>query len=147
MSTPARTRPQARRSRSSTRVSTAAIRISPGQVAPGANCLTGVCLAGGLALDDNGHGTVNAGAAAAAANNERGIAGVAHGARLIPVKVLSAAGTGTYAAIAAGIIWAADNGAKVINLCLGGTASSRTLCDAVTYALDQGVFVDAASGI
>ena len=72
--------------------------------------------------------------------------GVAHGARLIPVKVLSAGGTGTYAAIAAGIIWAADNGAKVVNLSLGGTASSQTLCDAVTYALDKGVFVDAASG-
>ena len=117
-----------------------------GQVAPGANCLTGVCAAGGLTFDDNGHGTVNAGAAAAAANNTRGIAGVAHGARLIPVKVLSASGTGTYAGIAAGIIWAADNGAKVVNLSLGGLALSRTLCDAVTYALDKGAFVAAASG-
>jgi thermitase len=117
-----------------------------GQVSPGANCLTGVCVAGGLTIDDNGHGTVNAGAAAAAANNNRGIAGLAHGARLIPVKVLSSTGTGTYAAIAAGIIWAADNGAKVINLSLGGLAPSRTLCDAVTYALDKGAFVAAAAG-
>jgi thermitase len=117
-----------------------------GQVGPGVNCTTGVCVAGGLAIDDNGHGTVNAGAAAAAANNGRGVAGVAHGARLIPVKVLAAGGTGTYAAIAAGIIWAADNGARVVNLSLGGTASSRTLCDAVNYALDKGAVVDAASG-
>jgi thermitase len=117
-----------------------------GQVAPGANCLTGVCVAGGITIDDNGHGTVNAGAAAAAANNNRGVAGLAHGARLIPVKVLSATGTGTYAAIAAGIIWAADNGAKVVNLSLGGLAPSRTLCDAVTYALGRSAFVAAASG-
>jgi subtilisin family serine protease len=117
-----------------------------GQVKAGANCLTGICTAGGLSIDDNGHGTLNAGAAAAAANNGIGIAGIAHGARLIPVKALNATGTGTYAGIAAGIIWAADNGAKVINLSLGGTASSRTLCDAVQYALDKGAFVDAASG-
>jgi thermitase len=117
-----------------------------GQVQAGANCLTGICTAASLSIDDNGHGTLNAGAAAATANNGIGIAGVAHGAKLIPVKVLNATGSGTYAAIAAGIIWAADNGAKVINLSLGGTASSRTLCDAVQYALDKGVFVDAASG-
>ena len=118
-----------------------------GQVSAGANCMTGVCMAGGLTIDDNGHGTVNAGAAAAAANNNgRGIAGVAHGAAIIPVKVLGSTGTGTYAAISAGIIWAADNGAKVINLSLGGTAYSRTLCDAVDYAMSHGAFVDSASG-
>ena len=117
-----------------------------GQVAPGAGCLTGVCLPGGLTIDDNGHGTLNAGAAAASANNGVGIAGLAHGARLIPVKALNATGTGTYAGIAAGIIWAADSGAKVVNLSLGGTAFSQTLCDAVEYALDKGAFVDAASG-
>ncbi len=117
-----------------------------GQVASGASCLTGICMPGGLTIDDNGHGTLNAGTAAASANNGVGIAGLAHGARLIPVKVLNASGSGTYAGIAAGIIWAADNGAKVINLSLGGMASSQTLCDAVQYALDKGAFVDAASG-
>jgi len=117
-----------------------------GQVGTGANCVTGVCVAGGVTLDDNGHGTVNAGAAAAAANNGIGVAGVAPGTHLIPVKALGPGGTGTYAAIAAGIIWAADDGAKVINLSLAGTAPSQTLCGAVSYALDKGVFVDAAAG-
>ena len=102
-------------------------------------------MAGGT-IDDNGHGTVNAGAAAASTNNARGIAGLAHGAQVLPVKVLNTGGTGTYAAISAGIIWAADHGAKVVNLSLGGLAPSQTLCDAVKYALDKGAFVDAASG-
>ncbi len=117
-----------------------------GQVQAGATCLTGVCVAGGGTIDDNGHGTVNAGAAAAAADNGQGVVGLAHGAPLIPIRALSAAGSGTYAGIAAAIIWAADHGARVINLSLGGTAPSQTLCGAVDYALGKGAFVAAASG-
>jgi thermitase len=96
--------------------------------------------------DDNGHGTHVAGIAAACGNNGVGVAGVAWGVRLMPVKVLDSSGSGYYSDIAAGIIYAADNGAKVVNLSLGGTGSSTTLADAIQYAHDHGVLVVAAAG-
>jgi subtilisin family serine protease len=111
----------------------------------GANCLTGVCVSDG-AGDDYGHGTHVAGIVAAHANDGVGIAGLAYGAQLMPVKVLDAAGNGTYASIAAGIIWATDHGARIVNLSLGSTAYSQTVCDAVTYAVNAGAVVVAAAG-
>ncbi len=96
--------------------------------------------------DDQGHGTHVAGIAAALSNNSRGIAGVSWGAKIMPVKVLGADGTGSMSAIASGITWAANNGADVINLSLGGSSSSSTLQDAVNYAYNQGVLVVAAAG-
>jgi thermitase len=96
--------------------------------------------------DDYGHGTHVAGIAAAAANNGTGITGVAPGARIMPIKVLDQFGTGWYSDIAAGIIYAADNGARVINLSLGGTADSQTLRAAVDYARSRGALVVAATG-
>lgn len=111
-------------------------------------------LAGGIDIvngdstpqDDNGHGTHVAGIAAALSNNGAGVAGVSWGARLMPIKVLNAAGNGTYAGVADGIIWAADHGAQIINLSLGGSNSSQVLQDAVDYAVSQGVIIVAASG-
>jgi len=96
--------------------------------------------------DDNGHGTSVAGTAAAAGNNSQGVAGVAWGVSILPVKVMAADGTGSYSAIASGINYAATNGAKIINLSLGGTSSSRTLQDAVKFAWSQGAVVIAAAG-
>jgi subtilisin family serine protease len=116
-----------------------------GRVQPGANCLSGVCVAGGSG-DDNGHGTLGAGIAAASANNGAGLAGLSYGSQIIPVKTLDATGSGTYAAIAGGVMWAADHGARVINLSLAGDAHSRTLCDAVAYAIGKGALVAAAAG-
>jgi thermitase len=116
-----------------------------GRVQSGANCLSGVCAAGGSG-DDNGHGTLGAGIAAAGANNGAGLAGLSYGSQIIPVKTLDASGSGTYAAIAAGVIWATDHGARVINLSLAGDAYSRTLCDAIAYAVGKGAFVAAAAG-
>ncbi len=98
------------------------------------------------AQDDNGHGTHVAGIAAAVTNNGRGVAGVSWGARIMPVKVLDAAGNGTFADVAAGITWAADHGAQVINLSLGGTSASSVLQDAVDYASAKGVVIVAAAG-
>lgn len=96
--------------------------------------------------DDYGHGTHVAGIAAAAANNGVGISGLAPGARVLPVKVLDQYGNGWYSDIAAGIIYAADNGAQVINLSLGGTEPSDILVYAVDYARSHGALVVAATG-
>lgn len=96
--------------------------------------------------DDDGHGTHVAGTVAQSTNNGVGVAGVAFGTCLMPVKVLGPAG-GTYQQVADGIYYAANNGAKIINLSLGGTSPSETLEDAVEYADDiKGVTVFAACG-
>lgn len=96
--------------------------------------------------DDNGHGTHCAGIAAALTNNGIGIAGVDWNARIMPVKVLNASGSGSYAAIANGITWAADNGANVISMSLGGSSGSSTLENAIVYAAGKNVVLVAAAG-
>lgn len=117
------------------------------QTALGANCVNGSDICGSsTALDDNGHGTHVAGIAGAATNNAVGVAGVAYSSPIIPVKVLNSSGAGSYAAITNGIMWAVQKGAKVINMSLGGTGFSQTLCDAVTSALNSGTLVVAAAG-
>ncbi len=98
------------------------------------------------AEDDNGHGTHVAGIAAAQTNNSEGIAGVAWNCKILPVKVLDEDGTGSYSWIIDGIRWAADNGAHVINLSLGGTGDSDALRTAIDYAVSQGVVCVAAAG-
>lgn len=97
-------------------------------------------------MDDNGHGTHCAGIAAAESNNSQGITGVAWRSKLMPVKVLDFDGAGTYSDVAEGIIYAADNGAKVINLSLGAYSYSQTLQDAVDYAYQKGCVIVAAAG-
>ena len=76
-----------------------------------------------------------------AANNGIGVAGVDWTAKMMPVKVLAADGCGTTSDVAEGIDWAADHGAKVINLSLGGPGENRVLHDAVMYAVGKGVVV------
>ncbi|MFH1111982.1 MAG: S8 family peptidase [Patescibacteria group bacterium] len=97
-------------------------------------------------IDDNGHGTHVAGTIAQSTNNALGAAGVAFNSCLMPVKVLNSGGSGTYAQVADGIRYAADEGVKVINLSLGGSSDSSTLKDAVAYAYQKGVTVIAAAG-
>lgn len=96
--------------------------------------------------DDNGHGTHVAGIIAATRNNGEGIAGVAPGVKILPVKVLDSRSQGYVEDAARGIIWATDHGARVINLSLGSPEESKVVRDAVRYALDRGVVVVAASG-
>jgi len=100
----------------------------------------------GNADDDNGHGTHVAGTIGALTNNGRGVSGANWTVRLMAVKVLNANGSGSYANVANGIIWAADNGAKVINLSLGGSSPSATLENAVNYAWSKGVVLACAAG-
>lgn len=97
-------------------------------------------------MDDNGHGTHVAGIAAAVGNNSVGVAGVDWKARILPVKVLDSQGSGYDSDVAAGIRYAADHGAKVINLSLGSPDYSYTLAEAVRYAYNLGAVIVAASG-
>jgi subtilisin family serine protease len=98
------------------------------------------------AADDNGHGTHVAGTIAEVEGNGVAEAGVAPEASILPVKVLDAQGTGSDADVAAGIVWAADHGARVVNLSLGGDEASTVLADAVVYARGRGVLIIAAAG-
>jgi serine protease len=98
------------------------------------------------ALDDHGHGTHVAGTIAQRTGNGRGVAGVAFEATLMPLKVLSAQGSGTAADIADAIYFAADEGARVINMSLGGGGASAVMGDAVAYARKKGVVVVCAAG-
>ncbi|PSB57785.1 peptidase S8, partial [Chroococcidiopsis cubana CCALA 043] len=91
--------------------------------------------------DDNGHGTHVAGTVAQSTNNNYGVAGVAYEATLMPLKVLSAGGTGTTSDIAEAIRFAADNGAGVINMSLGGGGESEMMKEAIAYAQQKGVVV------
>ncbi len=98
------------------------------------------------AFDDSGHGTHVAGTIAQSTNNNYGVAGVAYEASLMPLKVLGGSGGGTVADIAEAIRFAADNGADVINMSLGGPGESQLMEEAIDYAYNKGVFIVAAAG-
>jgi serine protease len=98
------------------------------------------------ANDDNSHGTHVAGTVAQSTNNNLGVAGVAYNTSIMPVKVLNRNGSGYYSDIADGIYFAADNGADVINMSLGGTYNSSTLRNACSYAYNHGVTIVASAG-
>lgn len=98
------------------------------------------------ARDDNGHGTHVAGTVAQSTNNNYGVAGVAYNAKIMPLKVLARSGGGTIADIAEAIKFAADNGADVINMSLGGGGESQLMREAIDYAYDKGVVIVAAAG-
>jgi subtilisin family serine protease len=103
--------------------------------------------------DENGHGTHVSGIAAAVTNNGIGGAGTAPDASIMPVRVLDADGSGDSETIIKGIKYAADHGAKVINLSLGeqevvgqAQALNQDLEDVVNYAWGKGALVVAAAG-
>lgn len=104
-------------------------------------------------VDDDGdpddyqfHGTHVAGTAAAVEDNGIGIAGVAPDAEIMAVRVLDGDGSGSTADIAAGIAYAANHGADVINLSLGGPGSDKAMSDAVDLAASKDAVVVAAAG-
>ncbi len=100
----------------------------------------------GNVQDDHGHGTHVAGIIAADTNNGQGIAGVAPGALIMPLKALDSTGFGTYAQVAEAILYTADHGAQVINLSLGSPSPSGLLKAAIDYASTHGSIVVAAVG-
>lgn len=113
-----------------------------GNVLPGYNAISN----SNQTEDDNGHGTAIAGLIAASTNNASGIAGMCWGCRILPVKVLDAYGMGEDADLSRGIRWAADHGARIINLSMGGAENSPVLHDAINYAFQQGSLIVAAAG-
>lgn len=122
--------------------------LSSGQVGAGFNFLTRSSISFGLNTDDNGHGTLVSGVIAATPNNFRGIVGATWNVTLMPLKALDAKGSGSSADLAAAIVYAADNGASIINMSLGGMGFSNdtTLANAVTYAFNKGLVLISAAG-
>lgn len=99
------------------------------------------------AMDDAGHGTHVAGTIAAASNNGIGVSGVLWQAQLLPLKVCNAAGVCSMDAIVSAIQYAADQGARIINMSLGGSGCSATLEAAIDYAyFEKGAVLVAAAG-
>ena len=94
--------------------------------------------------DDHGHGTNVTGIIGADARNNLGYAGVDWNCRLMICKVLNDKNSGYYSWWAEAIYYAVDNGAKVINMSLGGSSYSNALKDAVEYAHDKGAVVVAS---
>jgi subtilisin family serine protease len=96
--------------------------------------------------DRNGHGTLVAGIVGAASNNAAGITGVNPWARILPIKVMNFLGRGNSTDIAAAITYAVNEGARVVNVSLGGAEFSRAEQAAVRYADSKGVLVVVAAG-
>lgn len=96
--------------------------------------------------DDHGHGTHVAGTSAANINNGVGAAGLCGGCSILPVKVLNQNNAGTWSGVAAGVTYAADEGANIIVMSLGSVAGTRTIEEAIRYAVEKDVLIFAASG-
>lgn len=92
-----------------------------------------------------GHGTVVAGTAAAATNNSLGVASIAWNCPIMPIRVSAPDGYATYSAMASGLIWAADHGARVANLSYMASTSS-TVSSAASYFQSKGGIVASSSG-
>ena len=93
--------------------------------------------------DNNGHGT---GILAASSNNAYGVAGVNWNATIMPVKILDSQGNGSLNNAIAGIYYAVNNGARVINASWGGVENSQALVDALNYANSHNVVFVTAAG-
>jgi len=96
--------------------------------------------------DQFGHGTKMAGIAGARTNNGIGIAGVAGQSPIMPIRVTDRAGRATSASISKGIVWAADHGARVVNVSMEGIVKNAAILAAAEYAFKHGTLVVAPSG-
>jgi thermitase len=97
-------------------------------------------------LDQHGHGSHVAGIAGAKNNNNVAIASVGYNSMLLNGKILGDNGSGYYSWMINGIVWAADQGAQVINISAGGPSESQALLDAVNYAWGKNTVIVAAAG-
>ncbi len=111
------------------------------KLVPGRNIITSSANTG----DDEGHGTAAASVAAMVGHNGRRGAGACWSCSIMPVKVLASNGAGLATDVAAGIIWAVDHGARIVNLSLSGNQSTPEK-NAITYAENHGVVVVASAG-
>ncbi len=96
--------------------------------------------------DDNGHGTFIAGILSAKQNNEIGISGVAPNCKILPLKAFNSNGYGNEEDVAKAILYAVNNGVRVINMSFGDTSYSTLLKDAIEFAYEKGVVMVASSG-
>lgn len=124
------------------------IELNDGRVIAGYNVVDDVPIGSNTNSDDNGHGTAVAGIIGAISNNGKGIAGINWDVSLMPVKALSADGSGNASDLAQAIVWAADNGANIINLSLGGPGfgADQALNSAISHAYGKGVLIISAAG-
>ena len=117
-----------------------------GRLLSGAQFLNSATSTGNGLTDPVGHGTHVAGIIGAIANNGIGVAGLAQGVMILPVRVLDANGSGWFSDIASGVLYAADHGVTAINMSLAGTYADPTLAAAVRYAQAKDIVVVAAAG-
>jgi len=96
--------------------------------------------------DDNGHGTFVASVAAAETNNSKGMAGICWKAKIMPLKTMDSKGEGDYYQLALAIRYAAEHGAKVLNMSLGGEDDTPYLKEACQYAVSKGCVLVASTG-
>jgi len=96
--------------------------------------------------DSNGHGTMVAGVLGAATNNGLGVAAVCWRNPVLVVRIGDATGWTTWSRMAQGIVYAADHGARAINVSYAGSGYSSTVAQAVAYAWNRGAVVVAAAG-
>ena len=111
-------------------------------VLPGYNALDG----GADTLDDRGHGTKVAGAAAMAGNNLVGGTGVAFKAKILPVRVSDSSGYAYFSTLANGLVWAADHGARVASLSFLNVCGSATIQSAANYLRGKNGVVTGSAG-
>lgn len=118
-----------------------------GSVLSGATFVGGRSVSVGNGWEDlSGHGTFIAGLIAARDSTGSGVAGLAPGAKILPVKVFAPDGSADEVDIAHGVLWAASHGARVINLSLGSADRDTILADAITAVTRRGVLVVASAG-
>ncbi len=98
------------------------------------------------AYDENSHGTHCAGTIAQSSNNNNGTIGIAPNVTILPLRAIGASGIGVLTDVADAVIWAADHGAHIITLSLGGGGYSATMNNALRYAYEKGITIFAASG-
>lgn len=96
--------------------------------------------------DVNGHGTTVAGAAAAATNNSIGVASVAGDAKIMPIRIADPSAYALWSTVAQGITYAADHGARVVNLSYEGASASSTIQQAASYLRSKGGVLFVAAG-